>query len=151
MNRNPTSLFNVSWFFCLYYLKVMCTDDLLIFPQIVNGLRYFGVGCKVTRSIYKFPDTYWIITKFVFLDKLEIWSTVSCLCGCVCAGPNFPKIRSMVRFKELLYGEVYLRSKQWILDLLPRGNGLCCRPLITSHSTEKRKLLINLLRHDPTG
>jgi small subunit ribosomal protein S34 len=31
--------------------------------NVVNGLRYFGVGSKVTRSIYQFPDTYWIITK----------------------------------------------------------------------------------------
>jgi small subunit ribosomal protein S34 len=31
--------------------------------QILNGLRYFGVGSKVTRSIYKFPETYWIVTR----------------------------------------------------------------------------------------
>ena len=31
--------------------------------NIVRGLRYFGVGSKVTRSTYKFPDTYWIITQ----------------------------------------------------------------------------------------
>jgi hypothetical protein len=31
--------------------------------NIVNGLRYFGVGSKVTRNIYKFPDTYWVITR----------------------------------------------------------------------------------------
>ena len=31
--------------------------------NIVNGMRYFGVGTKVTRNIYQFPDTYWIITK----------------------------------------------------------------------------------------
>ena len=31
--------------------------------QVVNGLRYFGVGCKVTRSSYKYPDTYWTIQK----------------------------------------------------------------------------------------
>jgi small subunit ribosomal protein S34 len=31
--------------------------------NVVNGLRHFGVGAKVTRSIYKFPDTYWILTK----------------------------------------------------------------------------------------
>ena len=31
--------------------------------NIVNGMRYFGVGSKVTRNIYQFPDTYWVITK----------------------------------------------------------------------------------------
>ena len=31
--------------------------------NILNGLRYLGVGAKVTRKIYKFPETYWIITK----------------------------------------------------------------------------------------
>jgi len=31
--------------------------------QVINGLRYFGVGAKVTRQIYKFPETYWIVTK----------------------------------------------------------------------------------------
>lgn len=31
--------------------------------QILNGLRYFGVGSKVTRHIYKKPDTYWVITR----------------------------------------------------------------------------------------
>ena len=34
-----------------------------LFLQIVNGLRYFGAGCKVTREIYKKPDTYWVISK----------------------------------------------------------------------------------------
>lgn len=31
--------------------------------RVVNGLRYFGVGSKVTRSIYKFPESYWIVTR----------------------------------------------------------------------------------------
>ena len=31
--------------------------------KCINGLRYFGVGSRVTRNIYKFPDTYYIITK----------------------------------------------------------------------------------------
>ncbi len=30
---------------------------------LLNGLRYFGVGSKVTRNIYKFPDTYFVITR----------------------------------------------------------------------------------------
>ena len=30
---------------------------------LINGLRYFGVGSKVTRNIYKFPDTYFVITR----------------------------------------------------------------------------------------
>lgn len=29
----------------------------------ISGLRYFGVGSRVTRNIYKFPETYYIITK----------------------------------------------------------------------------------------
>ena len=33
--------------------------------SLINGLRYFGVGSRVTRSIYKFPDTYWVITRVV--------------------------------------------------------------------------------------
>jgi len=36
--------------------------------KIINGLRYFGVGTKVTRSIYKFPETYWVVTR-VMLSK----------------------------------------------------------------------------------
>ena len=31
--------------------------------NIVNGMRYLGLGSKVTRNIYQFPDTYWVITK----------------------------------------------------------------------------------------
>ena len=31
--------------------------------RIVHGLRHFGVGSKVTRNIYKFPDTYWVVTR----------------------------------------------------------------------------------------
>lgn len=31
--------------------------------SIVHGLRYFGVGSRVTRGIYKFPETYWVITR----------------------------------------------------------------------------------------
>lgn len=31
--------------------------------KCLNGLRYFGVGSRVTRNIYKFPDTYFIVTK----------------------------------------------------------------------------------------
>ena len=31
--------------------------------RLVHGLRYFGVGTKVTRDIYKKPETYWTITK----------------------------------------------------------------------------------------
>mmetsp|Transcript_10539 Transcript_10539/g.17176 ORF Transcript_10539/g.17176 Transcript_10539/m.17176 type:complete len:107 (-) Transcript_10539:166-486(-) len=31
--------------------------------KIVNGLRYFGVGAKVKRDIFKFPETYWVVTK----------------------------------------------------------------------------------------
>jgi hypothetical protein len=30
---------------------------------LINGLRYFGVGSKVTRNIYKFPDTYFVVTR----------------------------------------------------------------------------------------
>lgn len=30
---------------------------------LINGLRHCGVGAKVTRSIYKFPETYWLITR----------------------------------------------------------------------------------------
>lgn len=36
--------------------------------RIINGLRYFGVGCKLTRCTYQNPDTYWIITR-VLLSK----------------------------------------------------------------------------------
>lgn len=31
--------------------------------NLINGLRYMGKGAKVTRSIFKFPETYYIITK----------------------------------------------------------------------------------------
>ena len=31
--------------------------------KIINGLRLCGVGSKVTRTIYKFPETYWQITR----------------------------------------------------------------------------------------
>jgi small subunit ribosomal protein S34 len=44
--------------------------------QILSGMRYFGVGCNVTREIYKFPETYWIITKVqVSKDQLhgKVW------------------------------------------------------------------------------
>eukprot|EP01039_Chlorochromonas_danica_P007326 gene7326-8108_t len=30
--------------------------------EIIKGLRHFGVGVAVTRSIYRHPNTYWIIT-----------------------------------------------------------------------------------------
>jgi hypothetical protein len=35
--------------------------------RILNGMRYFGVGAKVTRHSYHFPDTYWIVTKYEFM------------------------------------------------------------------------------------
>mmetsp|Transcript_4267 Transcript_4267/g.6382 ORF Transcript_4267/g.6382 Transcript_4267/m.6382 type:complete len:88 (+) Transcript_4267:83-346(+) len=31
--------------------------------EIIFGMRNFGVGAKVTRSIYKFPETYWVIKR----------------------------------------------------------------------------------------
>ena len=43
--------------------------------RIVNGLRYFGLGAKVSRSIYKEPDTYWTITK-VKLSKDQNHGTI---------------------------------------------------------------------------
>ena len=43
--------------------------------RIVNGLRYFGVGARVSRSIYKKPDTYWTITK-VKLSKDQNHGTI---------------------------------------------------------------------------
>jgi len=60
--------------------------------QLVNGLRYFGLGSKVTRyiinislifhyssysfrTIYKFPDTYWILTKVV-LSKDQMHGSI---------------------------------------------------------------------------
>ena len=39
--------------------------------QVINGYRHFGVGTKVTRDIYKFPDTYWIITRLGILTMLS--------------------------------------------------------------------------------
>ena len=59
-----TSLFKVSvlkdeLFFQVNYFFI----SFFLFLQVVNGLRYFGVGCKVTRSSYKYPDTYWTIQK----------------------------------------------------------------------------------------
>ena len=33
--------------------------------QIVNGLRYFGLGAKVVRDRYAKPDTYWVVTKTI--------------------------------------------------------------------------------------
>jgi hypothetical protein len=43
--------------------------------KVLNGLRHFGVGTKVTRSIYKFPDTYWVVTK-VKLSKDQTHGTI---------------------------------------------------------------------------
>lgn len=31
--------------------------------KCINGLRYRGVGAKITRDIFHFPDSYWIVTK----------------------------------------------------------------------------------------
>ena len=46
--------------------KICANCDILTKRQslfsIVSGLRYFGLGAKVTRKTFKFPDTYWIIT-----------------------------------------------------------------------------------------
>mmetsp|Transcript_6055 Transcript_6055/g.9148 ORF Transcript_6055/g.9148 Transcript_6055/m.9148 type:complete len:132 (-) Transcript_6055:41-436(-) len=33
--------------------------------KVVNGMRYYGMGCKVTRDIYHFPETYWILRRVV--------------------------------------------------------------------------------------
>lgn len=33
--------------------------------SILNGMRYYGVGTKVKRNIYKFPETYWVVTRVV--------------------------------------------------------------------------------------
>jgi hypothetical protein len=45
--------------------------------RLVNGMRYFGAGSKVTRSIYKFPDTYWIVKRSGILSKPHF--LLSCL------------------------------------------------------------------------
>ena len=39
--------------------------------ECVNGLRYFGKGTHVTRSIYKFPETYYILHR-VMLSKDQV-------------------------------------------------------------------------------
>ena len=33
--------------------------------ECVAGLRYYGAGASLTRSIYKFPATHWIVKKVV--------------------------------------------------------------------------------------
>jgi hypothetical protein len=47
--------------------------------ECLNGLRYFGVGSHVTRSIYRFPDTYYVVSK-VILSKDQrhgsVWGTM---------------------------------------------------------------------------
>eukprot|EP01041_Mallomonas_annulata_P007374 gene7374-15061_t len=43
--------------------------------QIVNGLRYFGVGCKLARDTFSYPETYWIVTRheyFIFCCIIEL-------------------------------------------------------------------------------
>lgn len=47
------------FFFC--FLKVKMENKLPSLFRLLNGMRFYGEGCKVTRSIYKFPNTYWII------------------------------------------------------------------------------------------
>jgi hypothetical protein len=44
--------------------------------SLINGLRHFGKGAKVTRDIFKFPETYYIITKVKLSkdqDHGDIW------------------------------------------------------------------------------
>lgn len=55
------NLFKVTYFVARDILIV--TQKGMRCIQLVNGLRYFGVGAKVKRNIYKFPETYWIITR----------------------------------------------------------------------------------------
>lgn len=43
--------------------------------KVLEGLRHFGVGTTVTRNIYKFPETYWIITR-VKLTKDQLHGSV---------------------------------------------------------------------------
>ena len=43
--------------------------------RLLNGLRYVGVGTKVGRNIYKFPDTYWVVTR-VKLSKDQNHGTI---------------------------------------------------------------------------
>lgn len=31
--------------------------------RCITGLRYYGIGARVARCIYKFPDTYFIVTR----------------------------------------------------------------------------------------
>ena len=52
------------WGFAFFAVKTMSGRPSSLF-KIINGMRYFGVGTKVTRSIYKFPETYWLITRVV--------------------------------------------------------------------------------------
>ena len=42
--------------------------------ECINGLRYFGKGAHVTRSIYKFPETYYVLHR-VILSKDQVIDT----------------------------------------------------------------------------
>ena len=41
------------------------------FYKCINGLRYLGIGARVTRNIYKFPNTYFIVTKVTMGSNQE--------------------------------------------------------------------------------
>ena len=47
--------------------------------SVINGLRYFGIGSRVTRSIYKFPETYYVVTKVTLSkdqDHGKVWGVL---------------------------------------------------------------------------
>ena len=45
----------------------------------ISGLRYLGLGSRVTRSIFKFPDTYYVVTKVTLSKDQEhgrVWGVL---------------------------------------------------------------------------
>ena len=84
--------------------------------RIVNGLRYFGVGSKVTRSIYKKPDTYWVITR-VKLSKDQNH------------GKAFGRLVWNGRPKDREQRINTALKKQWSLLEVPRYGGMATRGL----------------------
>eukprot|EP01032_Pedospumella_encystans_P016811 gene16811-19163_t len=46
-----------------HFFKTIKMESSKSLFKLVNGLRFFGVGTRVKRSNFNFPNSYWVLTR----------------------------------------------------------------------------------------
>ena len=102
--------------------------------ECVNGLRYFGKGAHVTRSIYKFPETYYVLHRVV-LSKDQV---VDLYLNCHSAGNVFTSIYRIMEWPTGEWcGEGDQRRRSRKLEEFSNGNGASFESRTTQSSRVK--------------